>query len=441
MNKLGQCCLTFLSIASVLFITDAHAANTVLDKGNTTWVMVAGMFVMLMCIPGLAMFYGGFIRSKNVLSIFAQMLISAGFIGVLWVVYGYSLAVDTTGMVEGTYNLHSFIGTFDKIFLNGINLAHVNELAIPDGVLIFFLMTFAIITPAIVIGGFAERMKFSASLIFLIIWFTFCFIPMFHMVWGGPGALMHNWGALDFAGGTAVHMNAGLAALVASIMVGKRKGYLKVAMPPHNVTLALTGAGILWVCWFGFNIGSGLTINENVGTIMFCTQVAACAGIMGWVLVEMLHRKKPSALGAASGALAGLVGITPACAFVGAMGAICIGFITAICCYYAVTTIKHKFGYDDSVDVFGLHGIGGIVGAMLTGIFASPDLGGNVVDFNITKQLWAQFLSVIFTIVYCTSISWLILKILDKTIGLRASDSDEEMGLDIAHYNENAYNN
>ncbi len=441
MKILNKYCLAFISVVSLLFAPYAYAANIALDKGNTTWVMVAGMFVLLMCIPGLAMFYGGFIRSKNVLSIFAQMFISAGFIGILWVAYGYSLAVDTTGMIEGEYNLHSFIGTLDKIFLNGINLANVNELAIPDGVLIFFLMTFAIITPAIIIGGFAERMKFSASLIFLLIWFTFCFIPMFHMVWGGPGALMHNWGALDFAGGTAVHMNAGLAALVASIMVGKRKGYLKVAMPPHNVTLALTGAGILWVCWFGFNIGSGLTVNENVGTIMLSTQIAACAGIIGWVLVEMLHRKKPSALGAASGALAGLVGITPACAFVGVIGAMCIGFFTAISCYYAVTTIKHKFGYDDSVDVFGLHGIGGIVGALLTGIFASPIFGGNIADLDIPKQLWAQFISVIFTIVYCGGISWIILKILDKTIGLRATENDEEMGLDIAHYNENAYNN
>ncbi|KAA8732449.1 ammonium transporter [Acinetobacter qingfengensis] len=425
---------------SFLLTSHAYATTYELDKGNTTWVMVAGMFVTLMCIPGLAMFYGGFIRSKNVLSIFAQMFISAGVIGVLWVIYGYSLAVNTTGMVEGEYNLHSFIGTLDNVFLNGINLANVNELAIPDGILIFFLMTFAIITPAIIIGGFAERMKFSASLLFLIIWFTLCFLPMFHMVWGGPGALMHNWGTLDFAGGTAVHMNAGLAALIASIMVGKRKGYLKVAMPPHNVTLALTGAGILWVCWFGFNVGSGLAVNENVGTIMLCTQIAACSGILGWVMVEMIYRKKPSALGAASGALAGLVGITPACAFVGPIGAICIGFVTAICCYYAVTTIKHRFEYDDSVDVFGLHGIGGIVGALLTGIFASPLLGGNVADLNIIQQLWIQLISVVFTIVYCGGMSWMILKILDKTIGLRASENDEEIGLDIAHYNENAYN-
>lgn len=440
MNTFKKCFLVFISLLSTMFVTDAYAATIELDKGNTIWIMVAGMFILLMCIPGLAMFYGGFIRSKNVLSIFAQMFISAGFIGILWVIYGYSLAVDTTGMVEGEYNIHSFIGTLDKVFLNGMNPANINELAIPDGVLIFFLMTFAIITPAIIIGGFAERMKFSASLLFLIIWFTFCFIPMFHMVWGGPGALMHNWGALDFAGGTAVHMNAGLAALVASIMVGKRKGYMKVAMPPHNVTLALSGAAILWVCWFGFNIGSGLTINANVGTIMLCTQIAACAGIIGWITLEMIHRKKPSGLGAASGSLAGLVGVTPACAFIGPIGAIFIGFITAICCYYAITNIKNYFGYDDSVDVFGLHGVGGIVGAMLTGIFASPTFGGNVADLIISKQLWAQFISVIFTIVYCTSCSWLILKILDKTIGLRASDSDEEIGLDIAHYNENAYN-
>ena len=261
------------------------------------------------------------------------------------------------------------------------------------------------------------------------------------MVWGGPGALMHNWGALDFAGGTAVHMNAGLATLVAAIMVGKRKGYLKVAMPPHNVTTSLIGAAILWVCWFGFNVGSALGVNENIGTIMFCTQIAACAGIVGWVVTEMWVRKKPSALGAASGALAGLVGITPACAFVGAFGAICIGFISAVCCYYAVTTIKHKFGYDDSVDVFGLHGVGGIVGAMLTGIFASPALGGNVENFNMLNQLWAQFISVVFTIFYCVSVSWIILKIIDKTIGLRSNESDEEIGLDIADYNESAYNN
>lgn len=439
MSRLIQFMLYLFPLLGFCLLPEVQAA-TELDKGNTVWVMVAGMFVLLMCLPGLAMFYGGSIRSKNVLSIFAQMFISAGFIGVLWVAYGYSLAVDTTGMIEGEYNLHSFIGTLDQVFLKGIDLANVNELAIPDGVLIFFLMTFAIITPAIVVGGFSERMKFSASLLFLIIWFTLCYLPMFHMVWGDPCALMHNWGALDFAGGTAVHMNAGLAALVAAIMVGKRKGYLKVAMPPHNVTLALMGAGILWVCWFGFNIGSGLTINANVGTIMLSTQISACAGIIGWVLVEMIHRKKPSALGAASGSLAGLVGITPACAYVGVGGAICIGLLTAISCYYAVTTIKQRFGYDDSVDVFGLHGVGGIVGAMLTGIFASPLLGGNVENMNIATQLWAQFISVVFTIVYCGGLSWIILKILDLTIGLRASESDEETGLDITNYNESAYN-
>lgn len=416
----------------------AHAADGV-DTGTTTWIMTAAMFVLMMCLPGLAMFYGGVVRARNVLSVFTQMFVSAGIIGILWVLYGFSLITDANGMKEGVTNFHSFIGGLDKALLLGVDLGAAPS-GIPEGVVVVFLMTFAIITPAIIAGGFAERMKFSAAILFMALWFTFCYVPLAHMVWGGPGALMHNWGALDFAGGTAVHINAGVAALTACMVLGKRIGYPRQPMPPHNLVLTLTGAGMLWVGWFGFNIGSAVAVDASVGTIMLTTQVAACAGIVGWSGIEVIRHGRPSAFGAASGALAGLVGITPACAFVGPLGAIVIGLCTGVACFFSVTSLKHRFGYDDPLDVFGLHGMGGIVGAMLTGIFASPALGGNVIGMNIGQQLLAQLASVVFTVVYCLITSWIILKLIDRYIGLRVSEEDEQTGLDISSHEERAYN-
>lgn len=417
----------------------ASAADVTLDTGTTAWMMTATMFVLLMCVPGLALFYGGMVRAKNFLSMFTQLFAVAGVIGVLWVVYGYSIVVDATGMVAGEVNLHSFIGGLSKLFM--LDMTHDSLVGnIPEGVYSVFQMSFAIITPALIAGGFAERMKFSAAVAFMALWFTFVYAPIAHMIWGGPGGLLVNWGVLDFAGGTAVHINAGVAALAACLVLGKRKGYPNLAMPPHNLGFTLMGAGLLWVGWFGFNIGSGAAVNTGAGIIMLTTQVAACAGVVGWMLTETLIHGRPSALGAASGALAGLVGITPACAYVGPAGAIVIGLITGAVCFFAVSQLKQKLGYDDTLDVFSLHGIGGIVGALLTAVFASPSLGGYVENLDIGAQLLTQLKGVSFTFVYCFVVSMIILKALEWTIGLRASEESETMGLDLAEHDERAYN-
>jgi Amt family ammonium transporter len=427
-----------LMFAALCLSPLASAADATLDTGTTAWMMTAAMFVLLMCIPGLALFYGGMVRAKNFLSVFTQLFAIAGVIGVLWVVYGYSIVVDATGMVAGEVNLHSFVGGFSKVFM--LDMTHDSLVgSIPEGVYSVFQMSFAIITPALIAGGFAERMKFSSALAFMALWFTFVYAPVAHMIWGGPGGLMVNWGVLDFAGGTAVHINAGVAALAASLVLGKRKGYPNVAMPPHNLGFTLMGAGLLWVGWFGFNIGSGAAVNTGAGIIMLTTQVAACAGVVGWMLTETLIHGRPSALGAASGALAGLVGITPACAFVGPAGALAIGLITGAACFIGVSQLKQKLGYDDSLDVFSLHGIGGIVGAILTGIFASPALGGYVENLDIISQVLTQLKGVSFTFVYCFVVSLIILKLLQWTIGLRTSGENESVGLDLAEHDERAY--
>lgn len=423
----------------VLLFAPLALADETLDTGVTAWMMTATVLVICMCLPGLALFYGGMVRAKNMLSVFTQCLGAAGIIAILWVLYGYSLVIDTSGMVEGQYTLGSFVGGLERAMLAGLG-ADSLVLGMPEGVFITFQLSFAIITPALIAGGFAERMKFSAAMLFMALWFTFVYAPMAHMVWGGPGALMHNWGVLDFAGGTAVHINSGVAALAACIVLGKRKGYPQMAMKPHNLPLAMTGAALLWVGWFGFNVGSVAGVAELSGVVMLNTQLGACAGIVGWMLVESLKTGRPSALGLASGALAGLVGITPACAYVGPFGAIVIGLLCGGVCFYAVTSLKQRLGYDDSLDVFGLHGIGGIVGAMLTGVFCSPALGGYV-EGEILPQVWAQLLSVVFTFVYCFVLSWIILKVIDKLVGLRVTEEVEELGLDLAEHNERAYNN
>jgi len=428
-----------LAVMLLALATQATAAETTLDTGNTAWMICAAMFVLMMCIPGLALFYGGMVRAKNFLSVFTQLFAVAGVIGILWVLFGYSLVVDTTGMVEGQLTFNSFIGGLDKALM--LDIGHDSLVGtIPEGVFAVFQLTFAIITPALIAGGFAERMKFSASLLFMAAWFVLVYAPIAHMVWGGPGALMVNWGVLDFAGGTAVHINSGVAALAAALMLGKRKGYPQVAMPPHNLGFTLVGAGLLWVGWFGFNVGSGLAANEGAGVVMLATMVAACAGIVGWLLTEKVMHGRPTALGAASGALAGLVGITPACAFVGPLGALVIGLLTGAICFFAVTRVKQALGYDDSLDVFGLHGVGGMVGAVLTGVFAAPSLGGYVEGVSPIGQALVQLKGVAFTIVYCFVVSWAILGAIKLTVGLRASREEEEQGLDLAEHNERAYN-
>lgn len=433
--------LSRLALAVPLFALAplAHAAEPSLDTGNTAWMICAAMFVLMMCIPGLALFYGGMVRAKNFLSVFTQLFAVAGVIGILWVLYGYSLVVDTGGMVEGQLTFNSFVGSLDKALMLDIRADSLVG-SIPEGVFAVFQLTFAIITPALIAGGFAERMKFNAALLFMAAWFTLVYAPIAHMVWGGPGALMVNWGVLDFAGGTAVHINSGVAALAAALMLGKRKGYPQTAMPPHNLGFTLVGAGLLWVGWFGFNVGSGLAANAGAGVVMLATMIAACAGIVGWLLSEKLLHGRPTALGAASGALAGLVGITPACAYVGPLGALAIGLVTGALCFFAVTRLKQKLGYDDSLDVFGLHGVGGIVGALLTGVFAAPSLGGYVDGVQPMTQLLVQAKGVAFTFVYCFVVSWAILGAIKYTIGLRASREEEEQGLDLAEHDERAYN-
>ena len=427
-----------LPLLLMAFAPLALAEEATLDTGVTAWMMTATLLVLCMCLPGLALFYGGLVRAKNMLSLFSQCFAIAGVIGVLWVLYGYSLVIDTSGMVEGEFSFNSFVGGLDRAMLAGLNGDSL-VLGMPEGVFITFQMTFAIITPALIAGAFAERMKFVAALLFMALWFTFVYAPMAHMVWGGPGALMHNWGVLDFAGGTAVHINAGVAALAACLLLGKRKGYPH-EIRPHNLPLAMTGAALLWVGWFGFNVGSAAGVGGISGITMLNTQLGACAGIVGWMLVELLKTGRPSALGLASGAIAGLVGITPACAYVGPGGALAIGLLSGVLCYLAGTSLKQRLGYDDSLDVFGLHGVGGVVGAILTGVFCVPELGGYVEGREIIPQVWAQLKSVLFTFVYCFAVSWVLLKLVDKLVGLRVDEQAEDIGLDLAEHNETAYN-
>ncbi len=409
-------------------------AEDTLDSGDTAWMIVASALVLFMTLPGLALFYGGLVRSKNVLSLLVQCFAMAGVMSIVWVVYGFSLAY---GMPESS-GLALFIGNFDYFFLKGVGHDTISG-SIPFSVYVMFQMTFIIITPAIIVGGFAERMKFGAMLLFSIAWVTISYLPIWHMAWAGEGALFHKWGVLDFAGGTVVHINAGVAALVAAIYLGKRKGYPEEPIKPHNLTMTLTGAAMLWVGWFGFNAGSELAADATAGMAMLVTQVCTAVGATTWMLIEWIKHGKPSALGIASGAVAGLVGITPACGTVGIPGAFVIGVVSTLACYFAIAVLKHKFKYDDSLDAFGIHGIGGIVGAVLTGVFASTTLGGNTEIDSIAAQAWWQTASVLVTIVWSGVCSFIILLILDKTIGLRVAEEVEDRGLDLSCHDERGY--
>ncbi|MBO3276159.1 ammonium transporter [Pseudomonas schmalbachii] len=415
------------------------AEEPVLNSGDTAWMLVSTALVLLMTIPGLALFYSGMVRAKNVLSVMMQCFAITALISILWVVYGYSLAFDTAGMEKGVTNLSSFIGGLDKAFLNGLTVDSLTA-AFPESVFVTFQMTFAIITPALIVGSFAERMKFSAMLIFTAVWFTLVYAPIAHMVWSGDGALMWDWGVLDFAGGTVVHINAGVAGLVACLVLGKRKGYPNVAMAPHNLGYTLVGAAMLWVGWFGFNAGSAAAANGTAGMAMLVTQIATAAAALGWMFAEWVTHGKPSALGIASGVVAGLVAITPAAGTCGPMGAIVIGLASGVICFFAATSLKRAAGYDDSLDAFGVHAIGGIVGALLTGVFAAPALGGFGAVEDIGGQLFTQFKGVAFTIIYTGIVSFVILKVLDMVIGLRVTEEEETVGLDLSLHNERGYN-
>ena len=418
-----------LSFAGVV----AHAADAPkLDSGSTGWMITASVLVILMTIPGLALFYGGLVRTKNMLSVLMQVFVTFSLVSILWAIYGYSLAFTEGG------SLNSIIGGMGKAFLSGIKPDSLSGV-IPEYVFVVFQLTFAAITPALIVGGFAERMKFSAVLWFMGLWLTLCYVPIAHMVWGG--GFLAGLGAKDFAGGTVVHVNAGIAALVGCIMLGKRVGYGKEAMPPHSLTMTMVGAALLWVGWFGFNVGSELAADGIAGMVLVNTQLATAAAVLGWMFAEWVARGKPTMLGAASGAVAGLVAITPACGFVGPMGSIILGILAGLVCFWAVTGLKNMFGYDDSLDVFGVHCIGGILGAIGTGFLMSDSFGGVGYDKGVTMmgQVITQAIAVGTTLVWTGIISFILYKVVDMIVGLRVQESDEREGLDSTQHGEVAY--
>ncbi|WP_425105817.1 ammonium transporter [Ancylobacter sp.] len=411
------------------------AAAVTVDKGDITWMMVSSILVLFMTVPGLALFYGGLVRAKNMLSVLMQVTVIAAVMMLLWVFYGYSLAF-TSG--------NAFIGGFEKAFLAGVTTESLADtfskgVKIPEYIFIVFQMTFSAITPALIIGAFAERMKFSAIVLFSILWVTFVYYPIAHMVWFSEGYLF-AMGALDFAGGTVVHINAGIAGLVGCIIIGKRTGYGKELMPPHSLPFAMVGASVLWVGWFGFNAGSNLEANAGTTLAVINTFVATAGAIVGWTLIEWLAKGKPSMLGAISGMVAGLVAITPAAGLSGPLGAIVLGFVASIVCFFFCTTVKNALGYDDSLDVFGVHGVGGIVGAIGTGIVVAPALGGpGIADYAMGHQVWVQFQAVAVTLVWGGIVSAILYYVVNVLIGLRPSVEKEREGLDIVEHGERAY--
>ena len=438
------------------------AAPLVPNKGDTAWLMVATVLVILMTIPGLALFYGGLVRSKNMLSVLMQVFVVFALIIVLWSIYGYSLA-----FTEG----NSFIGSFDRLFLKGLTGDSVTAtfskgIVIPELSFVAFQATFAAITCALIVGAFAERAKFAAVLVFVVLWFTFSYLPIAHMVWFWPGpdaftdaaaaekaTAAAGWlfqkGALDFAGGTVVHINAAVAGLVGAYVIGKRLGYGREAMAPHSLTMTMIGASLLWAGWFGFNAGSALEANGSAALAFMNTLLATAAASLSWTLGEWMGKGKPSMLGAASGAVAGLVAITPAAGFVGAMGGLIIGLVAGIVCLWGVNGLKRLLGADDSLDVFGVHGVGGIIGALLTGVFAAPSLGGVGIydyvankaadDYSIIGQVWIQGQAVLTTVIWSGVVSFIAYKLVDIVIGLRVTEEEEREGLDISSHGESAY--
>ena len=412
-----------------------EAVKETVDKGDVTWMMISTILVILMVIPGLALFYGGLVRSKNMLSVLMQVMVVFSLISVLWAVYGYSLAFGGEGLI---------IGNFDKLFLKGVT---VDSLAatftpgvmIPEFIFIAFQASFAGITCALIVGSFAERIKFGSVLLFCAIWFTFSYLPIAHMVWGAGGYLFDK-GALDFAGGTVVHINAAMAGLVGAYVLGKRIGYGKESMTPHSLTLTMVGASLLWVGWFGFNAGSNLEANGGTTLAFINTLLATAAAVLAWCIGEAMTKGKASMLGAASGAVAGLVAITPACGTVGPMGGIVIGLISGFLCLWGVSGLKKMLGADDSLDVFGVHGVGGIVGALLTGVFSAGSLGGTKgADFDMAAQFLVQLEGVVITMVWSGVVAYVAYKLVDMVMGLRVSEEAEREGLDITSHGETAY--
>ena len=411
----------------------AAAPAPKIDTGDTAWMLTSTLLVILMTIPGLALFYGGLGRAKNMLSVLVQVFVIFALVSVLWALYGYSLAFSGEG---------NFFGGLDKLFLQGVTPETFGALTtIPEYVFLAFQGTFAAITVALIVGAFAERARFSAVLLFAVLWFSFSYVPMAHIVWGG--GLLAKDGALDFAGGTVVHINSGVAGLVGAYLVGKRIGFGRESLAPHSLTLTMVGASLLWVGWFGFNAGSAGAANAIAGLAFLNTVLATAAATLSWSAVEALHKGKASMLGAASGAVAGLVAVTPAAGFVGPMGAIVMGAIAGVCGLWGVSGLKRLLRVDDAFDVFGVHGVCGIVGALLTGVFAAPGLGGTggltPDSFSLGTQLWVQLKSVLFTIVWSAVVSFIAFKIADLALGLRVSEEDERQGLDISSHGESAY--
>jgi len=443
-------------VAAPAAAAPAAAPAPVANKGDVAFMIASTILVILMTLPGLALFYGGLVRSKNMLSVLTQVFVIFCMIALLWVIYGYSLAFSPGG------GLNSIIGGFSKAFLTGITPDTMAEtfskgVYIPEMLFVVFQLTFAAITVGLIVGGLAERIKFSALLIFSALWFTFSYLPMAHMVWfwGGPsaaadpGGFIYGKGALDFAGGTVVHINAAMAALMGAFVLGKRIGYGKEALAPHSLTMTMVGAALLWVGWFGFNAGSNLEANGTAVLALTNTILATAAAAMSWMMTEWMLRGKPSLLGVASGVVAGLVAVTPACGFIGPMGAIVLGLIAGVLCFWGVTGLKKMLGVDDSLDVFGVHGVGGIVGALGTGIFAAPSLGGTgvfdyatnaVAEYSFSGQIISQAWGVGITILWSGIVSFVLFKLIDMVIGLRVPEEAEREGLDTATHGERAYN-
>ncbi len=415
---------------------EAVAAAPVPNKGDTAFMFLCTILVLFMLIPGLALFYGGLVRAKNMLSVLMQCTVIGSAIMLIWVIYGYSFAF---GGSESAY-----FGGFAKLFLSGVTpestAATFSDAVIPEYIFMLFQMTFAAITPALIVGAFAERIKFSAAVLFCILWVTFVYFPIAHMVWDANG-LIFGWGALDFAGGTVVHINAGVAGLIGAIMLGKRTGYGKDMMAPHSMTLTLVGAAMLWVGWFGFNAGSNLEASGGAMLATVNTFIATAAAVVSWCLVETFTRGKASMLGAASGMISGLVAITPAAGIAGPMGAIVMGLLVSPLCYFFVAVVKNKFGYDDTADVFGVHGVGGLFGAIATGVFASASLGGIGYAEGVTMggQVMTQIYAVVVTLLWCGIGSIILYKLVDLIVGLRVPVEAEREGLDLASHGEAAY--
>lgn len=419
----------------VATLANGPKGGDVIDTGDTAWLLTSTALVLFMTLPGLALFYGGLARSGSVLTILMQCMASAAIVTVLWTTVGYSLTFSDAGMKEGVINLGSFIGGFDKTLLKGVESGVVGT--IPEALWFCFQLTFAIITPALIVGAFAERMKFSSSVLFMAIWSVLVYYPVGHMVWAGPGSLLGDLNALDFAGGLVVHLTSGVAAMVSCLMVGQRK---KATMEPHNLPMAVIGAGMLWVGWFGFNAGSAVSASAAAAMAMAATQIAAAAACLAWSAADWIEHGKPTTVGAISGIVAGLVGITPCAGFVGPIGGLAIGALTALVCRFFVETVKPHFGYDDALDVVGVHGVGGFTGNLLAGVFAAPFFGGNNIAMGMAAQTGVQLVASLVVMAYTAVMTAGILAFVGKvTGGLRASEEEEAAGLDQSSFGETAY--